>query len=254
MKNLIFILLAILLFAPSISSAQFSEDEMDLFGTDDSQNISDIAKDDNANKVLSSFISKEIPLSAANNIEKAEKIFCYTVDSAPADYNGYVIYDLAITGSCGELSEKGSNLIKDTLFHSSSLYSTNTEKTDIRPKILLRYIHGIDSTDILLSSPNHSLTFYHGKDIVTINATPGKDIIDQIIKAYSSLSEKFLSPALLGQMVPNGQVITQDQKEIVRKTYSTENLKKWNKPSNKEQETTQPEKKAPVKKGWNKLK
>ena len=55
-------------------------------------------------------------------------------------------------------------------------------------------------------------------------------------------------------MVPNGQVITQDQKEIVRKTYSTENLKKWNKPSNKEQETTQPEKKAPVKKGWNKLK
>jgi hypothetical protein len=122
------------------------------------------------------------------------------------------------------------------------------------PKIMLRYIYGIDSTDILLSSPNPSLTFFHGRDILTINATPGKDIIDQIIKAYSSLSEKFLSPALLGQMVPNGQVITQDQKEIVRKTYSTENLKKWNKPSNKEQETTQPEKKAPVKKGWNKLK
>lgn len=254
MKNLIFMLFALLIVTPSVSSAQFSDDDADLFGADSTDNFFNATKEDNSNKVLSSFISSRIPLAAANNIEKAEKVFCYTVDYAPADYNGYIINDLAITGSCGELSEKGRKLVKDTILHSSSLYSTSTERCDIAPKIMLRYIHGIDSTDILLSSPCHSLTFFHGRDITTINAAPGKAIIEQIVKAYSSLSEKFLSPALLGQMVPNGQVITQDQKEIVRKTYSTENLKKWNTSSAQKQEASQSEKKTPAKKGWNKLK
>lgn len=253
MKNLIFMLFTMMLIIPSISSAQYSDEDIDLFGTDDSDSLNPTTED-TSDKILSSFISSRISLDAANNIEKAEKVFCYTVDLAPIDYDGYVIHSLAVLGSCGELSEKGRNLIKDVALHSSSLYSTSDARCDISPKILLRYIYGIDSTDILLSSPCHSLTFFHGRDITTINAAPGKEIIDQIVNTYSSISEKFLSPALLGQMVPNGQVITQDQKEIVRKTYATENLKKWNKPSNQKQATSQPEKKAPTKKGWNKLK
>ena len=166
---------------------------------------------------------------ASKNIENAEKVFCYTVDYAQADYSGYTINDLAITGSCGELSADGKNLIKDMLLNNNLVFSTATDSCNINPRILLRYINGIDSTDILLSAPCHSLTFFHGRDISTLNAAPGKDIVEQIVSTYSSLSEKFLSPALLGQMVPNGQVLTQDQKEIVRKINTIESPKKWSK-------------------------
>ena len=118
---------------------------------------------------------------------------------------------------------------------------------------MLRYINGIDSTDILISAPCHSLTFFHGRDISTLNAAPGKNIVEQIVTTYSSLGEKFLSPALLGQMIPNGQVLTQDQKEIVRKIGTSSSPKKWsNKPvQTKEDTEATPQ---PVRKGWNKLK
>lgn len=256
MKTLPFLLSALLAYSTCLNvyADDFTDEtsDDDIF-TDTDTNVSK-QNTQAANKTLSAFISSRLPASSAKNIENAEKVFCYTVDYAQADYSGYTINDLAITGSCGELSADGKNLIKDMLLDNNLVFSTATDSCNINPRILLRYINGIDSTDILLSAPCHSLTFFHGRDISTLNAAPGKDIVEQIVSTYSSLSEKFLSPALLGQMVPNGQVLTQDQKEIVRKINTIESPKKWSKKQTKNTTAQTPAATKPAPKGWNKLK
>mgnify|MGYP004467985023 FL=1 len=260
MKTLFFLAFSILF--GSLSHTANAADDIfgdtdesgDLFASDAANSLEDTKDKNEPNgKVLSAFISSRIPASSAKNIDNAEKVFCYTVDYAATDYTGYTIDDLAITGSCGELSDEGRNLIKDMLLNNNLVFSSSSDSCNIAPRILLRYINGIDSTDILLSAPCHSLTFFHGRDISTLNAAPGKNIVEQIVTTYSSLGEKFLSPALLGQMVPNGQVLTQDQKEIVRKIDTSSSPKKWsNKPTQTKEDTeTAPQ---PVRKGWNKLK
>lgn len=233
----------------------FSDSELengDLFGETDSSSVKK-EKGQATGKTLSAFISSRLPVSSAKNIENAEKVFCYTVDYAATDYTGYTIDDLAVTGSCGELSSEGRKLISDMLLNNNLAFSSSMDNCNINPRILLRYINGIDSTDVLISAPCHSLTFFHGRDISTLNAAPGKNIIEQIVTTYSSLSEKFLSPALLGQMVPNGQVLTQDQKEIVRKITSSESPKKWTTSANTAPADENADK-QPARKGWNKLK
>ena len=196
---------------------------------------------------LADFLKSRIPASSALNLEKAEKIFCYTVDYAPADYTGYLIDDLAIKGSCGEISEQGKNILQDAVFANNIAYSTTADKCNISPRVMLRFINGADHTDVLLSYPCPSLTFFHGTNITTINAAPAAEIINKIVNAYVSLEEKYLSPALLGQMVANGQVINQNQKEIVRRmTSSKAPIKRW---ENKPKEDT-----SSAKSGWNKLK
>ena len=205
-------------------------------------------------KTLPFLLSALLAYSTCLNVYAVDFTDETSGDDAQADYSGYTINDLAITGSCGELSADGKNLIKDMLLNNNLVFSTATDSCNINPRILLRYINGIDSTDILLSAPCHSLTFFHGRDISTLNAAPGKDIVEQIVSTYSSLSEKFLSPALLGQMVPNGQVLTQDQKEIVRKINTIESPKKWSKKQTTNTTAQTPAATKPAPKGWNKLK
>lgn len=254
--NKLFLLSFILACGTSFTAAaadDFAEfDGGDLF-TDSSETQNDTSKNQQKVKTLSSFISSRIPASSAKNIENAEKVFCYTVDYAAADYNGYTIDDLAITGSCGELSQEGKNLIRDMMLNNNLVFSTAKDACNISPRIMLRYVYGIDHTDILISAPCHSLTFFHGRDISTLNAAPGKNIIEQIVTTYSSLRENFLSPALLGQMVGNGQVLTQDQKEIIRKINTGDSPKKWNS-NTPNAENNQTQTAQPTRKGWNKLK
>ena len=260
MKTLFFLAFSILLGSLSHNSNAAddifgdTDDSGALFASDTANSLDDTKdKKEQNGKVLSAFISSRIPASSAKNIDNAEKVFCYTVDYAATDYTGYTIDNLTTTHSCGELSDEGRNLIKDMLLNNNLVFSSSSDSCNIAPRILLRYINGIDSTDILISAPCHSLTFFHGRDISTLNAAPGKNIVEQIVTTYSSLGEKFLSPALLGQMIPNGQVLTQDQKEIVRKIGTSSSPKKWsNKPvQTKEDTEATPQ---PVRKGWNKLK
>ncbi len=204
---------------------------------------------------LSSFLNSKIPASTARNIEKAEKVFCYTVNYAAPNEQGYLIDDLAVTGSCGELSATGQQLIRDTLLTNTGAFANNMDNCKISPKMILRYVYGPDHTDVLLSYPCPALIFFHGRDITTVNAAPGDELLKQITVTYGNLAEKYRSPALLGQMVANGQIITQDQKEIVRKldTNNT-NRKKWTTPAPQAQTTEEEKAKTePVKKGWNKL-
>ncbi len=228
--------------------------ETDLFDTGNDilgEEAKDVPQSNAAQFTLSDFLAHKIPQAAAHNINKAEKVHCYTVEYAPQGYDGYVMDDLAIKGACGELSAAGKKLIKDNLFQSSIIYSNSVAKCEISPKIMLRYIYGLDHTDVLLSYPCPSLTFFHGGSATILNATPGSAIIEQIVNAYSKLEEKFYSPALLGQMVANGQPQTQAQKEIIRLSAPTAApRKKWE----TETSAAAPQPEQPKKSGWNKLK
>ena len=230
--------------------------EEDFFGLDENENIfsENTEQTNDKNTVASfSFLSNRLPESTVKNINKAEKVFCYTVDYAPAGYEGYTINDLALKGACGELSQVGRNLIKNSVLDNNTLYSTSKDNCNISPKIMLRYVYGTDYTDVLFSSPCQSLTFFHGRDITTINAAPGAAIIDQIIKAYTGLEEPYLSPALLGQMVGNGQAMNQRDKEVIRRASPSEApLKKWN-TQQPTKEKAQTGNQQPAKSGWNKL-
>lgn len=235
-------------------------DDTDEFGINTPLNTTATpsANTDN-NAVLSSFLRSKIPASTARNIEKAEKIFCYNVAYADPNQDGYLIDDMAVTGSCGELSDTGRQLFQETLWNNTSAFSNSLDNCNIAPKIVLRYVYGPDHTDVLLSYPCPAVIFFHGRDIVTINAAPAQQILEQITTAYAGLSEKYLSPALMKQMVGNGQVTTQDQKEMVRRMNTTETArKKW---STAPQETSTPQntenqsqEAKPAAKGWNKLK
>ncbi len=210
----------------------------------------DIPQTSTSRETLADFLIRKIPLAAARNINKAEKVHCYTVDEAVNGYDGYLIDGLAVRGACGELSAEGRKLIKDNLFQSSIIYSDSVANCSITPRIMLRYIYGLDHTDVLLSYPCPSLTVFHDRSIVILNAAPGSVVVEQIINAYSKLEEKFYSPALLGQMVANGQPQNQAQKEIIRLNAPTDTpRKKWGTGT---QTDTQPQ--QPKKSGWNKLK
>lgn len=227
----------------------FEIDGDDLFSSD----VASLETADSSQAASFSFLNNRIPESTARNIKKAEKVFCYTVDYAPAGYDGYTINDLAIKGACGELSQTGKDLIKNSVFDNNSLYSTSKDNCNISPKIILRYVYGPDYTDVLFSSPCQSLTFFHGSDITTVNAAPGAAIIDQIVKAYSGLAEPYQSPALLGQMVGNGQAMNQRDKEVLRRASPSEApRKKWDTQQSATVQT-QAQDKQPAKSGWNKL-
>ena len=229
--------------------------ETDIFDTGEDilgEEAADIPQSNASQATLSEFLERKLPSASARIINKAEKVYCYTVDYAGNDYDGYLMDDLAIKGSCGELSAEGQKLIKDNLFQNSIIYSNSVANCQISPRIMLRYVYGVDYTDVLLSYPCPALTFFHGRDATILNATPGSAIIEQITSAYSKLEEKFYSPALLGQMVANGQPQTQAQKEIIRLNAPTEApRKKW---GNETPSAASEQPQQPKKSGWNKLK
>lgn len=274
MKN-VYILLATFIFcAGSYFKPAYAEE--DLFGVElddfaDSDQPKEQEPETQQNEYLSSFLRTRIPENTAKLLGKAEKIFCYTVDYAGADYDGYLIDDLAVKGSCGEVSKEGNEMLKEALFNNNRAFSSNADSCSIAPRIMLRYIYGLEHADVLISAPCHSLTFFHGANITTVNAAPGAEIVEKIADAYSSLNERFLSPALLGQMVANGQVINTNQKEIVRRMSPSDGpVRKWtSERQNTQQTNTSVNKRSsatnntdndinksgeqPVKRGWNKL-
>lgn len=249
MKKLYITLAVSLLLCPYTVQAQgedLFDTGVDIMGDD----TMEIPQNPATKDTLSDFLAHKLPLASARNINKAEKVYCYTVEYATKDYDGYMIDDLAVKGSCGELSPVGQKLIKDNLFQNSIIYSNSVANCQISPKIVLRYIYGLDHTDVLLSHPCPSVTVFHGRDTTILNAAPGGAVIEQIVTAYSKLEEKFYSPALLGQMVANGQPQNQAQKEMIRLNAPTDTpRKKWD--SNTQTETQQQQ---PAKSGWNKLK
>lgn len=189
-------------------------------------------------------ISSAIGTSALNNINNAEQVFCYQITNKPENYTGYTIDGMAIVGFCGIINEQLKSLIKSELMmNPENLLFEETENCVIRPQIMLRFIRGIDATDVLLSSPCHALAFFYGGKVSAFNAKPAAQIIDAIINPLIQNKVEFVSPTLFNQLLPIGVAQTEEQKAILKE--KNEPIKNWQK---KQQEN------AAKKSGWNKLK
>ncbi len=189
-------------------------------------------------------ISSAIGPSALNNIVNSEQVFCYQIANRPENYTGYTIDGMAIVGFCGVINQELQTLIKSELMmNPNNIEFNQTENCVIRPQIMLRFVRGIDSTDVLLSSPCHALAFFYAGNITAFNAKPAAQIIDAIIDPLIKNKVDFASPALFNQLMPIGVAQTEEQKALIQK--KNEPIRNWQ----QEQEN-----KKARRAGWNKLK
>ena len=189
-------------------------------------------------------ISSAIGSSALNNITGSEQVFCYQIANKPENYTGYTIDGMAIVGFCGVINQDLQTLIKSELMmNPNNILFDVTENCVIRPQIMLRFVRGIDATDVLLSSPCHALAIFYGGKISAFNAKPAAQIIDAVIEPLIKNKVDFASPALFNQLLPIGVAQTEEQKALLQR--KNEPIKQWQ----KQQQTN-----AARKSGWNKLK
>ena len=175
-------------------------------------------REDDENKKFLTGISDSIGAAATINIEQAEQVFCYEVEPRAVDYDGYTINGLALTGFCGVLNDELKTLVQEELFMTpQNVILDKSEDCIIKPKIMLRFVRGVDNTDVLLSSPCYSYSVFYGGKIRPFNAKPAAEIIDALINPLLKKKVKFVSPALLNQLLPVGVAQTSEQKELVNK-------------------------------------
>ena len=118
-----------------------------------------------------------------------------------------------------------------------------TENCVIRPKIMLRFVRGVDSTDMLLSSPCHAVAIFYGGKISAFNAKPAAQIIDALVTPLIKNKVDFASPALFNQLLPVGVAQTDEQKALLQQ--KNEPVRSWQKEQQQD---------AARRSGWNKLK
>ncbi len=199
---------------------------------------------DPEHNVILEEISSAIGDSALNNIEHAEQVFCYQIADKPENYTGYTLDGMAIVGFCGIINQDLQTLIKSELMmNPENILFDVTENCVIRPQIMLRFIRGIDSTDVLLSSPCHALAVFYGGKISAFNAKPAAQIIDAVIEPLLKNKVPFASPALFNQLMPVGVAQTEEQKALIEK--KNEPVRNWQQEQQKIKASTA---------GWNKLK
>lgn len=202
-------------------------------------------KPDPANNTFLEEISSAIGQPAQYNITNAEQIFCYQITNRPENYTGYTLDGMAIVGFCGVINTQLKEMIVSELFmNPNNILFDVTEQCVIRPKIMLRFVRGVDHTDVLLSSPCHAFAIFYGGKVNAFNAKPAAPIIDALIDPLVRGKVDFASPALFNQLLPIGVAQTPEQKELLNK--KNEPIRNWVK-------TQQEEEKASVKKGWNNL-
>ena len=196
------------------------------------------------NDVILNEIVSSIGDSAVKNITDSEQVFCYQIANRPENYTGYTIDGMAIVGFCGVINQELQSLIKYELFmNADNLLFDETENCVIRPQIMLRFVRGIDATDVLLSSPCHAVAIFYGGKIAAFNAKPADQIIDAIVEPLIKNKVEFASPALFNQLLPIGVAKNEQQKRLQQQ--KNEPVNKWQK---KQDEA------AAKKAGWNKLK
>lgn len=191
-------------------------------------------------------IKNAIGAVAWDNIANAEKIFCYEVDNMPEDYEGYTLDSMAITGFCGVIKNEIKEQVLSQLFMDNKNVLFNVrEECVIQPRIVLRFVKGVDATDVLLSSPCYSFTVYYPGSVNVFNAKPAAKIIDTLISTLDRNNVDFVSPALLDQLLPIGVPQTKEQRELVSK--KPKPIRNW--------EVKQPEQTEPKTEnnGWNNL-
>ncbi len=191
-----------------------------------------------------------IPAQALKNITAAEQAFCYTVEAAAPDFTGYTLDGMEITGFCGILSQAEKDLFIGEFLSKESNVSNVVEKCIIQPRIMLRFVHGVDYTDVLFSSPCHSFSVFYAGRIKSFNTSPASQLVDAIVTAYEKKRVGFVSPALLNQVLPIGFPDTDEQKALINEKKAQKPVRNWNTKPQK----PAPASAAPAAKGWNRLK
>ncbi len=189
---------------------------------------------------------------AMKNIFEAEQIFCYEVFPQDGEHKGYTLDGFPIRGFCGMLNQT----VRDTL--AASFFANPTavnfeeaEQCEVQPKIILRFIRGVDYTDVLLSAPCYAFVIFYAGSVNAYNYKPSAELIDALVKNLQTKHQEFVSPALLNQLMPVGIIQNENQRKIVYKT--KEPIRKWEEKANEKIKKQE----AEVKKqntGWNKLK
>ena len=191
-------------------------------------------------------VKDSIGPAALANITGAEQVFCYQVAGRPHNYSGYTLNGMAITGFCGVFLSSLQETIKTEFFaNENNIDFVNSEKCIIKPKIMIRWVRGVDFTDMLISAPCYSYSIFYGGKVKTFNFKPGAEIVDTMVEAFQNLSVDFVSPTLLNQLLPVGVPQTKEQKEVVKQQSGP--IRKWEQPS----QPAQQQKKSG---GWNNLK
>lgn len=189
-------------------------------------------------------IVEGISQPALTNIIDAEQVFCYEVATRSSTYSGYNLDGMALKGFCGILSKEQQKDIIDSFFKTpANVEFAKTENCIIQPKIMLRFVRGVDNTDVLLSSPCHSFSVFYGGVIKTFNLKPSADKVDSIVNPMLKKHQEFISPALLSQLLPVGVIQNEEQKALVNKR--KEPIRGW-----EEGKTQEEDKKTS---GWNKV-
>ena len=191
-------------------------------------------------------VKDSIGSAALANITGAEQVFCYQVASRPHNYSGYTINGMVITGFCGVVAKPLQETIKTEFFaNPDNIDFINSEKCIIKPKLMIRWIRGVDFTDMLISAPCYSYSIFYGGKVKTFNFKPGAEIVDTMVEAFQNLSVDFVSPALLNQLLPIGVPQTKEQKEVIKQQSGP--IRKW-------EQQSQPVPQQKKSGGWNNLK
>ena len=198
---------------------------------------------------ITPYIAKNLSAQALNNIVNSERVFCYTVKMAPSGYQGYTLDQMALTGYCGMLGEEKSVFI-DEFFKSPANISETAANCQIEPKIMLRFIRGIDATDVLFSDTCPSITVFYGGTMKSFNAAPAQKSLEAVAAVFDAGRVDFVSPALLNQLMPMGVPLNDQDKSTINKQNTTQPVRNWATPSQNKTEET----KKPSMQGWNKLK
>lgn len=189
-----------------------------------------------------------IPEAALQNILDAEQAFCYTVAPRANGSKAYTLNGLEVTGFCGILPEIERNLFVDEYLSNEQSVSNVVENCMIQPRIMLRYMRGIDYTDVLYSSPCYSFTIFYAGNVQSFNVTPTAPILDAIVEAYEGQKTDFVSPSLLGQVLPIGIPQNDKQRVMAQEKNAKSPVRSW------ENNNVPEESEKPAGKGWNNLK
>lgn len=200
------------------------------------------------------------------NITEAEQAFCYTVEMPQEGYTGYTIDSMAITGFCGILSKPEMDLFIREFLSKDENVSNVVDQCVIKPRVLLRFMRGVDYSDVLFSVPCYSFTVFYAGNISSFNTSPAAKTLTSIVEAYEKKKMQFISPALLGQVLPIGVPQNDTQRALVKSKLQQGPVRNWTQKDNTAAQTTpqstqpatQPSRQqaAPSKegKGWNRLK
>lgn len=200
------------------------------------------------NAEVTPYVEESLSPAALNNILNAEKVFCYSVRMAPAGYTGYTLDQLALTGYCGQIKEEKSIFVEE-FFEKPENISKTVASCKIAPKIMFRFIRGVDSTDVLISDTCPSITVFYAGAIKAFNASPIQKSLEGVVELFEKGNTDFVSPALIDEVMPSGVILNDEQRALVNQKKSAQPIRNWEKQAQPQQQE------APAQpKGWNKLK